>query len=433
MNHSNSLSQPDGNEQKTRLGPGFFDMSLKRLKEIAEQGLGPDAAAAMIVAAAGVNSAEKAMPRACTHGAQSVSVRTTMSETRASIALKNLVEAKFLQVPPSPPADPLQVEPPRILGPTAVRYLVDPDHARDVAISQDFVQAAVGARPELVCKRATLAHVFNNIWIGDDADIPAHNAIVDALLTFLALHRKQEFEIFAGVDPKVACGRFSPLSEGEGGDDTSHLRKIAGVPDWILRTMRAPKELLIDSTFIRDTLGTVPEWDGAPSLERRMKVAIAQLVRSGLVYRAHVVWNSDPLLVRKGSFSWPLFTLYAGAGRDKVRELQLQDAVHTALLKAQIEDSADVWGDSRGESPRYAGTGIFQYLVPRQTATKATLLTQFRVRRWPGNEATFGALECDSQRVRKWEAKLREITTVSLMRFQECRQHQVGVSCTDTA
>ena len=72
---------------------GFTQMSLKTLKAIVSEGGGHNDMATYIVLCSGVNSKQKS--RVCTHGAQSVCLRTGISYRTAQKSIEWLLEKGF--------------------------------------------------------------------------------------------------------------------------------------------------------------------------------------------------------------------------------------------------------------------------------------------------------------------------------------------------
>jgi len=396
-----SNSQKEKKEGKK--GPGFFQLSNAVVQEIAARGLGPEAMAAYTVLCGGVNSHEVDLPRACTHGAQSVNARTTMSPKRAQDAIQLLSDEKFVKLT-HPTA--------KVGDPSSVRCLMDLSRPCDLAISQEFLQKAkLDDRKRPVCVPGTLAHLWHNVGI--TGEIPWANALTDAQLTYFALHLAQDFDQSAGIDPRIVHGRFTPISAGADGEGSCFSRSVVGA-DWTFFTMEAPQAMTIDPRFANETLGMVPVWEGAPSIAQRIEHAILQLRRADLIYSAHVLWDSDPVHKMSGRHPMPLYTLYVTGLSDRERELQLQKAVHKAIWASGTVSETEDFADSRGASPRFAHSNMHRYLVPNSHAKHATLLTQFRARRWPGNAATLGSLGVDADRVDHWSEELTAMSKRSM-------------------
>ena len=76
---------------------GFTQMSLKTLKAVVAEGGGHNDMATYIVLCSGVNSKQKS--RVCTHGAQSVCLRTGISYRTAQKSIEWLLEKGFIREP----------------------------------------------------------------------------------------------------------------------------------------------------------------------------------------------------------------------------------------------------------------------------------------------------------------------------------------------
>lgn len=390
---------------------GFFQISLECVDEIVKSGLGPDELAAYIVLVGGVNGHDKGKPRASTHGPQSIQKRTLMSRSPAAVdAIKALSANGFVSSALDDGAElPANAKSNR----ETARWFVDKDSDCYLAIGQGFLQPKKDKKPkegenprDKNTHPSTLAHLCNEVCNADD--IPYANALIDALLVFFHLHEYQDFGKFGGVDPGVAHGRFRPVENNE---ECEHVMPLAGLNGWSLVTEQAPKDIILSDAFVYKALNGVPLWEGAPSLEVRAAHALEQLKKADLIYQAHVVWDSDPVNKRPARHPVPLFTLYVIASRTGSNlELQLQPDVHDALLKTKTYTGVQIYGESRGQSPKWKGTKEHRYIVPTSKVGEAVLLAQLRVRWWPNNADTCNAQELDRQRVRKWQKILSDST-----------------------
>ena len=343
-------------------GDGFFQISLKRITEIAKSGLGPDALAAYIVLAGGVNGHEKLMNRASTHGPQSIHRRTLMSRSPAAVHAVQMLSAKGFISSPLQSGAALSAS--AKANRSTARWLVDPDSECDLAIGQGFLQQRKKVNHQKTDNQhdhhtyaSTLAHLCNTVVNADG--IPVANALIDALLVFFHLHEHQDFGKFGGVDPEVAHGRFRPAKSNEE-EGSGHVTSLAGVDGWSLVTEHAPHVIVLSELFASKALAGVPSWKDAPPLKVRAAHALEQLRKADLVYQAHVVWDSDPVNKGLGLHPVPLFALYVVASRSSKLELGLQRDVHNALIKTDTYTGVQIYGESRGKLPQWAGKSISQ-------------------------------------------------------------------------
>ena len=398
-------------------GAGFFQVSSETLQAIAHAHLGPDALCAYIVLAGGVNSNEKRAHRVSTHSATSIHCRTMMSRTiSAAAAINALVKVNVIQRAPAE----LTSSEKSGFGASSPRWIVDPETPCDLAIAQSFLQPRDVKKLSLdeQTTEGSLSHLCHVVRNHVDG-IPRTNAMVDALLMYFALHGRQDFDRFAGVDPCAVGAPFEPIPGEEGGDQTTHTVPISDLPDWVLVTEKMPKKLAISEEFAVDALGCVQPWDGAPTLVERAHHAIEQLYRARLVYRAAVLWDVCPLNAPKGRYPAPLHTLYVQGGwADKI-EHQLQDHVHKVMLKTRTRTGQQVFGESRGLEASWVGRGIHRFIVQKKQLGEAVLMSQLRVRWWPQNADTISALQVDQERVKHWRDQLDNVAALSELALKQ--------------
>ena len=403
-----NTDSPAKNDKK---GAGFFQVSSVTLQAIARAHLGPDALCAYIILAGGVNSSEKRAHRASTHSANSIHCRTMMSRTTsATAAINDLVQANVIQ---RAPAGLMSTDKSRF-GVGSPRWIVDSETPCDLAIAQSFLQPR-DLKKLSVDEQTTpgsLAHLCHVVCNHADG-IPRTNALVDALLMYFALHGRQGFDKFAGVDPRAVGAPFKPIQDEEDGDETTHIVPISDLSDWVLVTEKSPTQLSISDEFAVATLGCVQPWDGAPPLIERAQHAIAQLQIAKLVYSAAVLWDVDPVSWPSGRFPTPLHTLYVQESWANKIEHQLQGHVHKVMLKTRTRTGQQVFGDSRGLEPNWVGRRIHRFIVPQKQFGKAVLMSQLRVRWWPQNADTISALLVDQKRVKQWCGQLDQAAALS--------------------
>ena len=203
----------------------------------------------------------------------------------------------------------------------------------------------------------------------------ARDAVLDALLVFFALHKAQNFGTCAGIDPRVLHARFEPIDADELFDGSRFQVPVHGVADWTLVTMRRPDQIgKIKVGFVQDVLGGLRELEGAPTLEVRFGQAIKNLQLAGLIYTAHVLWDSDPLDPKSGQHARPLCTLYVDGGSHTEREHSLQEKINDAAHKTGTISGVVTYGESRGKEANYVKAGTFWYLVPNIAGEKGYVI-----------------------------------------------------------
>lgn len=390
---------------KVKKGVGFYQINLAQFKKIANSGLGPFAMAAYLVLAGGVDSTKNTR-RASTHGVKSIRIRTAILEGRIEKAVESLVKNGFLELPPETENEGQH----QLWKKEQVQYILDPQSRCDTFISQDFLQISEDderGKPQF--KRETLGYLIYQTE-GDGDDIPKLNAIVDALLVYVCLHKEQDFACFGGVNPQIAHGRFIPSDADEDGEGSLAAQAVAGVEGWTWFQQKRTDEMVYSPEFISQTLGDVQAWGNSPTLEIRFKHAITQLENAGLIYRSVVLWKANPLGLTDGYPAEPLVTLKVGNRRDRKRELDIQVAVTNTLLKTQCIERTEVFDKKGDPACNWINKDYFDFIVPNNKVKGITLLTQLRVRRWGGTERNMTALNFDADRTLNWRARLKEMT-----------------------
>ena len=393
--------------------PGFFQTSFDRLLEIAnDPELGVFPLATYLVLAGGVNSFEDES-RSSTHWVESVRNRSRLSAPEILEALGVLVQKGYIELPKADPTE-STTSVPRMFK---VKCRVDP-HAPGALsdMSQRFLAAMVISGDARIIQPASLAHLFQEI-----KTIPSmswKNALLDALIVFFALHQHQDFDRYAGVDPRLVHTRFGAPPPGHL-DGVASESAVGAVVDWTLvnavpnRKMETPR-----TEFLESTLGGIPHWEDSPPLIDRFKLALRNLKDARLLYRAHVLWAVDPTR-RNGRLTVkPHFTLYVHDSWDTDREQSLQLDVHKTATSTGTVTGAEVFAESRGEKARHVGNNVFSYILPKFQLKSATLLTQYRVRWWPANKKTFQQLDGDQIRIDRWRAQLKAVEEASAQTLQ---------------
>jgi hypothetical protein len=389
-----------------RANSGFLKVSFEGLTEIASKDLGYQAMAACLVLAGGVDNKVWALARATGHGAKSIHERAMIGYKAAERAIKTLKEHGFLQeIPAGVPISTFN-------GVGKPIWQVDPLRGADLAIDQrflrkpDYAAVDIDERPRL----GTLAHLLHFADVTDDID--KRRTIVDALLVFAAMHKHQEFDTFAGVNPALLGSRCCPIKSGEDGLDTEHIVRLDDFTDEMaLITEHSPDEVGVDADFAQSVLGKV-SWTGAPSVTVRFTHALRQLERSGLCYRVHVVWNVDPIAPPDNREAEVLYTLHVARSWSKSMERGVADCIHSKFCLSTPEERHARFADSRGTSPNWHRSSIFRFAVPQRQARDACLTVQYRARWWPLHGSTAREFEHEQARNEDWRRRFEQCIRV---------------------
>ena len=371
---------------------GFTQMSLKTLKAIVAEGGGHNDMATYIVLCSGVNSKQKS--RVCTHGAQSVCLRTGISYRTAEKSIAWLLENGFIREPSE--------DEPSFLGKTAsrataVRYVIKDEHSLDVAVSNQFIDQTAGKDSPL--KR--IIGLVNNF-----EDIPRSVAVMDCIILFASLMKEQDFADCAGVDPDVWHQKFEPADE-----DDSDFEQVVAVPNsnGVLVAVQEVNETTTTKQFIFDVFGEPAlDDDHKAFIKKRFWYAIAELKRLQLIYRVLVLWHGDPLDPKQRKRSEPIATHYINDAWARSLDPYLQHETHKTAWRTGARDVAvDFNGDQ--ESPAFAYTGKYRYIVHKDSAKHTFLVGQLRVRWWATNESTVQGRKIEHRRT---TAKIDELASL---------------------
>jgi hypothetical protein len=371
---------------------GFTQMSLAALKAIVAEGGGHNDMATYIVLCSGVNNRQKS--RVCTHGTKSVSSRSGISYRAAQKSIDWLIEKGFIRAPSH--------EEPSFLGKTAsrataVRYVIEDEHSLDVAVSNQFIDT-VGAQDSPLKKIIGLVNNFE--------DIPRSVAVMDCLILFASLMKEQDFADCAGVDPDVWHQKFEPADESD-----SDFEQEVAVPNsnGVLVAVQEVNETTAASSFIFDVFGEpVIDDEHKAFIKKRFWYAIQELKRLKLIYRVLVLWHGNPLDHKQRKRSEPIATHYINDAWARSLDPYLQHETHKTAWRTGARDaSIDFNGDQ--DTPAFAHSGKYRYIVHQDSVKNTFLVGQLRVRWWAANESTVQGRNIEDRRTR---AKVAELASL---------------------
>ena len=389
--------------QKNKIpkNPGYFQYSYERVMQIAKNpDMGLDCVLAYLILASGVNSKDSVV-RASKHWKISVNERTNLSISLADAAISKLVSNGFITIPDQD------------LGstPFIIKCQIDPGYTENLScLAQRFVSPEVN---ELGYLRAgSLKHLCNEIAIGSDG-LSVTEARLDAIMTFLALHECQDFYKFSGIDPEIINSTFKNVEDNYVDGYTSVI-PINGKSDWSLThvdsqpTLFEPKE-----DFSKRAFGSLQNVDQEISIEFRFKLALMNLKNSGLLYKAHVLWNSHPIEKKGEVKAMPLYVVYV----DDSWATEMEDALHRdikATTKATgTLDGSQMYGDKCSTESLYQGK-THGFIVDNRTLMSAVMLTVYRVRWWSPDTRCMEAIKADSDRTEGWRRALKKVVEIAV-------------------
>lgn len=390
---------------KNPKNPGFFQYSYERVIQIAQNpDMGLDCVLAYLILASGVNSHDS-MIRANKHWKNSVNERTNLSISLADAAISKLASNGFITIPDQ------DQDQDQGSAPFIIKCQVDPDYTENLScLSQRFVNPEVNELGS-VCV-GSLKYLCNEIAIGSDG-LSVTEARLDAIMTFLALHEDQDFDKFSGIDPEIIHSTFKYVKENHVDGYTSVI-PINGKPDWSLThvdsqpTLFEPKQ-----DFSKRAFGSLQNVDQEVSIEVRFKLALMNLKNSGLLYKAHVLWNSNPIDKKGEAKAIPLYVVYV----DDSWATEMEDALHrdikgTTKATGTLE-GLQMYGDKCSTESLYQGK-THGFIVDNRTLKSAVMLTVYRVRWWSPDTRCMEAIKADSDRTKEWRRALKRVVEIAL-------------------
>ena len=173
--------------------------------------------------------------------------------------------------------------------------------------------------------------------------------------------------------------------------------------------MQEVNETTTTKQFIFDVFGEpVLDDDHKAFIKKRFWYAIAELKRLQLIYRVLVLWHGDPLDPKQRKRSEPIATHYINDAWARSLDPYLQHETHKTAWRTGARDVAvDFNGDQ--ESPAFAYTGKYRYIVHKDSAKHTFLVGQLRVRWWATNESTVQGRNIENRRT---TAKIDELASL---------------------
>ena len=390
-------------KNKNPKNPGYFQYSYERVIQIAQNpNMGLDCVLAYLILASGVNSNDS-MSRASKHWKNSVNERTNLSISLAEAAISKLASNGFITIPDQDQGN----------APFIIKCQVDPDHTENLScLSQRFINPEVNELGS-VCL-GSLKYLCNEIAIGSDG-LSVTEARLDAIMTFLALHEGQDFGKFSGIDPEIIHSTFKNV-EVNYVDGYTSVIPINGKSDWSLThvdcqpTLFEPKE-----DFSKCAFGSLQNVDQEVSIEVRFKLALMNLKNSGLLYKAHVLWNSNPIEKMGEAKAMPLYVVYV----DDSWATEMEDVLHrdikaTTKATGTLEGS-QMYGDNCSTESTYQDK-THGFIVDNRTLMSAVMLTVYRVRWWSPDTRCMEAIKADSERTEEWRRALKRVVEIAVKR-----------------
>lgn len=377
---------------------GFLQLSLNVLHEICRRDGGYNEIAAYLVLCTGVNGRQGA--RYCTHGAQSISKRTGMSYRAAEKAINWLRDTGLILTPPE--------EGPMFLGKspsrwTKVRWVLNDAENLDVALSNQFIEGVKGSHKPSPIKRM-LADIN-----GTD-QIPRGQAVVDAIVLFVALMKEQDFGECAGVDPDAWHHKFLAIADDEDGDGSEHVVPLAGT-NGVMVTVKEADDRYAQWPFIHAAFNETPvDEEEKKRLASRFWHAMEQLRALRLVYRVMILWRGDPLDPRQRKKAEPIATQYINDSWARKIDPHLQYEANLAAWRTEARDAYADFTEARetGSIP-YVGSGRYRYIVRSDAERNTHLIGQLRVRYWPANQSTVLGRERERNRTEQFSDAISQI------------------------
>lgn len=399
-------------------GPVYFQISYSGLRHVI-QNADEWAAAVYIALAAGVDHTNSEYPRACTHGAKAVEARTGLNRKDR---VPELVEALFgidaLQRVPEPTNQAVHKATqrvPKLANSTAhmateptVMCRVDPERLDDlVAIDQRFLDPYHGSGKRPVRRRVQddVNSDFMRMMYGL-VGRRRGRPFTDAMLLLCGLHLHHDLGRFAGVDPRVAHSRMSPLQDGGPICDIEHVMELFGNEQYRLVMVRETGFPRINAGYAEVLFKGLASPTGEAPADRAA-AALDILKTLGLVSTAHVVWTASPLTKSGGT---PLVTLYVKGGAAFTDGKHIQHEIDAVVQDTDTIQGSELYPrDAEGSKAAFAGSGVYRYIVHEDLLETSVVLTQLRLKHVADSDSYRFGRDIESMRRDGYRAELRSL------------------------
>jgi hypothetical protein len=149
------------------------------------------------------------------------------------------------------------------------------------------------------------------------------------------------------------------------------------------------------------------------SIEVRFKLALINLKNSGLLYKAHVLWNSHPIKKIGEAKAIPLYVVYVeGSWATEMEDALHRDIKATTKATGTLE-GLQMYGDKCRTESLYQGK-THGFIVDNRTLKSAVMLTVYRVRWWSPDNRCMEAIKADSDRTDEWRRALKRVVEIAV-------------------
>lgn len=361
-------------------GNGFFILNLFMIIQIAQSGGEFEEVAAYLVLTRG-SGRNRIFS---THGANSISKRTGMSNYRAEQALIWLINNGFI----------LKVETDKN-KPKArqSRYqLIEFPNAQviDVPLANSLIDGIGSGK-----NNPPITRINNEVKLGDDCNI-AYSRL-DAVMLLLFLYRHHEIADFGGVNPKAGLYREYFSAQNSNGIEIENIEGTQAA----LFEIEGSDETLCGSIAIEALFYIVD----VSQMRQRFYSAFLNLKRLGFLYEVISIWNENPVNNIK---AYPFYTLYIHDHHARVNEPYLSTEIHNLAIRRKTLDSYEEFSNV-GDigSANIIKTGRFRFVAHQLTGGYPIGIFRLRFRPWT-RDCGRGIAE-EQNRVDRWSAILNKL------------------------
>lgn len=376
---------------------GFFPLDVSVVNSLAACGLGFEEVLAYAVMAAHTQGRGPSPHRLATSGQKAVHKYAGIPFRAAGKTIKILCEKGVLV--PAQQATQLygadQV--PETLGSSRIkpRYYVmgRQDEAEYASNVPHSLLRGVGDG-----EQPPLARLISQALDSPNDQITLKQARLDVVVLLFNMYRFHSLEAFGGVDPRQGlCRRWVDPDEALVED----MGAVQPIPDTNLALFEVTGGSVVHASgFATQCLGYAPP----DKVEARLRLALSNLQRAGLVYETVAVWSADPVT---DSNAEPQYTLYI---RDEFArrngEPYLQSDVHRATLGVVL-DPPTIWADWSPENSGLIARGArsggrFRYIGHLEGTE--TPVGVYRLRYRPQDADNAAGIEREKLQVQGWGA-----------------------------
>ena len=366
------------NEQEQSKGEKgeFFAMNLLQIDDMVRADAGAEEIMAYMVLARGVN--KRGNLSISTHGANSVSARTGMSNRRAKSALEWLENNQFTSSIGSSSDSPKHLGKGEGKKHMARWFLSESVNKEDIYLAHSLTDGIGAGR-----NNPPLMRIYGEV--SNSVSGLLSDARIDALMVMLHLYRYMDMADCGGVDPRAGLYREWVNTENSDGEKVVDIEGTTGA----LYEIEGSSSYVF-TKFANEALFYVDDDERSD----RFWSAMHNLHNLGIMYEVIQVWSADPN-GKNGRKAELLYTLYIKDRHAREKEPYLQREIHDTA------QHFDAMGFVEAE------TGMFRYIANKKTG--GFPIGVYRLRFRPKTRDMGIGIAAERSRVARWSKGLTSL------------------------